>query len=847
MSDLETQQALIDDLAEEFARRCREGDSPTVEEFTARHPELADKLAEILPSVALLEQMKPNRSAPAGMVGLSAGERLGDYRILREVGRGGMGIVYEAIQESLGRRVALKLLPSHSLLRAKSLERFRLEAQAAARLHHTNIVPVFGFFETDGLHYYAMQFIDGRGLDTMLSELRTSHAHHETPAAWMSTLDTNWPAAAETPPVTSRKSSAVKPTQKPALAKQSTGTPSYWRQVATIGAQAADALNYAHQQGTLHRDVKPANLLLDKHGNVWVTDFGLAKLMESDGLTAAGDVLGTLPYMAPETFHGQFGPQSDVYSLGLTLYELLTLEPGFQGSNPASLMRTITEQDPPRPRSRNPAIPRDLETIVLKATAREARDRYASGGALADDLRRFLEDRPITARRSSALERTWRWCRRNKALAASAGAALASLCVAAVIGWWAYAVTTRSLASEAERRVEAEAATSRAEANMNLSLRALEEIFAALAPPQADPWRPPRGRRGPPGHGDGPPGGPGHRPDGPDHPPPMFGVGEKHPPGFDDFGDKPSPESTEDTKRRAELMHAVLSFYEQFSAQNQTDPKLRSNAAGALRRVAEIHRRLGEAEQARSAYHRSAAMFEELVAQFPGEPNYAEELIGTRLEEASLAAEATDWPTAGKILLAAVPIAKKLNDADPQPRNFELLSTIYGRLGRALEEQGQVADAKSYYQLALASTERVQADRRQPEDLEQLADQYQLLIGLCLSNGQKSDAMALVDELEQRLDHAPGTRRHDEVIFKQYDDLADLVEDANRAKELRQKADRMRHRFEDGPRGDSGGGPGGGPSGGHSRPRPGGKRPPPHDGPPTPREDASPPPPPPRR
>jgi serine/threonine protein kinase len=209
----------------------------------------------------------------------------------------------------------------------------------------------------------------------------------------------------------------------------------YYRSVAQIGIQVAEALAYAHGQGVLHRDIKPSNLLLDTAGRVWITDFGLAKTEDSEELTSPGDMVGTLRCMAPERLRGQADPRSDVYSLGVTLYEMLTLQPAFQDSSRAALIDQITTTPAKPPRRIDPHIPRDLETMVLKAIAKEPGQRYASTEELAEDLRRYLGDRPIKARRSSLTERTWRWGRRNPIVATTAGLAATALTAAAVLGF----------------------------------------------------------------------------------------------------------------------------------------------------------------------------------------------------------------------------------------------------------------------------------------------------------------------------------------------------------------------------------------------------------------------------
>ncbi len=393
---------LLDRLAEEFSERCRKGESPSIGEYEARHPEQAEKIRKFLATVAMMEQLK-SASRPSGKdQGQPMPERIGEFRVVRVLGRGGMGVVYEAVQESLGRHVALKAM-HHVHLDAKRLQRFQRETRAVAQLHHTNIVPIFGAGEQDGLPYYVMQYIEGSGLDTLLETWRHG---------------------------------------KPRRAEDR------WRLVARIGVQAAEALEYAHEQGILHRDIKPANLLIDDQETVWITDFGLAKLVGQDDLTASGDVIGTLRYLAPESLRGETDRRSDVYSLGLTLYELLTLTPPYGELTPSELLKHVSDAEPTRPRKLDPAIPRDLETLVLKAIAREPHHRYATAGAMADDLKRFLDDRPIRARRATFVEQVWRWSRRNKTTAALAATAAASLLIAAIVGWVGYVVTTKSLAEE---------------------------------------------------------------------------------------------------------------------------------------------------------------------------------------------------------------------------------------------------------------------------------------------------------------------------------------------------------------------------------------------------------------
>ena len=490
----------LDELAEEFVARIRRGERPAVTEFTTRHPELADHIRELFPLLITMEQVRPESPddpipSRASVPNLQSWpHHIGDYRLLREVGRGGMGIVFEAEQSSLGRHVAVKVLLPHSMLDPRHVQRFQREARAAARLHHTNIVPVFGVGEHEGLNYYVMQFIHGQSLDRVLEELRTLRANPQDGESCNPKRERG-----RMLPNASVSSSVEAPVLAPALANASgyinggddnsphevrppasdasetnaplsgdsgtslrqTGWP-YWQSVARIGVQVAEALDYAVKQGVQHRDIKPSNLLLDMRGTVWVADFGLAKATENADLTQTGDIIGTLRYMAPERLHGQSDARGDLYSLGITLYELLTLRPAFREIDRVRLVRLVEQDDPPPPRTVEPSIPSDLETIVLKAIAKSPADRYQSAAEMASDLRRFLEDKPIQARRASWLERSWRWCRRNPRMAALVGS-VATLLVVIAVG---STLAARSLKRERDtaRNAEKEARTAERQA-----------------------------------------------------------------------------------------------------------------------------------------------------------------------------------------------------------------------------------------------------------------------------------------------------------------------------------------------------------------------------------------------
>jgi WD40 repeat protein/serine/threonine protein kinase len=461
MIDSNSASARVLELADEFLDRYRRGERPPLGEYAARYPELAAEIREVFPAIAMMERIAladesiEGRRLPPGPSMRDGLSQLGDFRILREVGRGGMGVVFEAEQVSLGRHVALKVLPERLLSDPKQRSRFEREAKAAARLHHTNIVPVFGVGEDDGTPYYAMQFIPGLGLDQVINELKRQRADASprggTPAPAGAPGDVTITLVARSllegrlgvedhggtveegapflrdgssppEPVAARSGEPTPLSSSGSFLGLSSGDgsrlddsprPTYWRGVARIGSQVADALAYAHSQGILHRDIKPSNLLLDARGVVWVTDFGLAKIEDQAGLTHTGDILGTLRYMPPEAFEGRHDARGDVYSLGLSLYEMLAFRPAFDESDRGRLVRQVTAGEPPRLRTLNPEVPRDLETVVHKAIERDPSHRYSTAALLAEDLRRYMDDRPILARRASESEKLRRWCRRN--------------------------------------------------------------------------------------------------------------------------------------------------------------------------------------------------------------------------------------------------------------------------------------------------------------------------------------------------------------------------------------------------------------------------------------------------
>jgi len=462
----------VETLAADFADRIRRGEEPSASEYVLKRPDLEAEILDLFPTIAALENLglakERGPSGPASL-GPSKLEQLGDYRLLREIGRGGMGVVYEAEQQSLSRRVAIKVLPKHAVHDRKRFKRFQREARTAAQLHHTNIVPVFGVGQHDDTHYFVMQLIPGVGLERIIAHQHIENGSDAIPdsAGQLSTSsptqnvetlartliddydsrrsdESNDSAGASRVRIevgsrsgyhragtegetiiVSKDSTDVERAPGDANGPDVQNVPhrsnrysSYWQSVARVGHQVADALAYAHSLGTLHRDIKPANLLVDDKGRVWVTDFGLARAIDDADVSRTGDVVGTLRYMAPEQLRGETDVRSDIFSLGLTLYELTTLRPGFdEQQRRQALLGSTRRLDPIRPRKICRDIPRDLETILVKCLEYDPRHRYPSAQSLADDLDNFLDDRPIAARRASIAERAWRWCRRNPALA----------------------------------------------------------------------------------------------------------------------------------------------------------------------------------------------------------------------------------------------------------------------------------------------------------------------------------------------------------------------------------------------------------------------------------------------
>jgi serine/threonine protein kinase len=687
--------SLVAEVADRFTEEVKQGLAPDIEEYTQRHPEIATIIRQVFPALAVLGNIEagamavmpgspgsapavpgspdssvvrgsPDPAHPASSIEhpassvvrgspdpahpTSSPAMLGDFRILRELGRGGMGIVYEAEQLSLGRRVALKVLPFAAMLDGQQLARFKNEARAAATLDHPNIVAIYSVGCERGVHYHAMQLIEGQSLAEVIDALRAERKEQRAgrnnsglpaPRSPLPAPAPGRPSAdsGAGPPSAQQAQSPAGDTVKAALSTLCTsGSAAFFRTVAELGIQAAEALDHAHQNGILHRDIKPANLLVDCSGignnsvKLSITDFGLARMEADAGITMTGDILGTLRYMSPEQALAKraiVDHRSDIYSLGITLYELLTLEPAFSGDDRQELLKRITFDEPRPLRQASAHIPPDLATIIQKAIEKEPADRYATAKDFSDDFRAFLEHRPIVARQATLMERARKWSRRHPAAVwAISFFLLATTLVSAISA----VLISRAYQRETTQRQVAQQ-------HLGLAREAVDEMLTKVA----STW---------------------------------------------------VPESTATSAIQEEFLQRALAIYQQL-ASNPPDGNPRgADAASAHERIANIQIHLGEFAAATSSLQTAVEICQELETDTEFAAARAEQLarcyrkLAHSLHRQSKSAQALNAAEQG-LLLAQQVVSRKA--ATPQ-LNWELARMLYIH-AELLIAQGKLAEA----------------------------------------------------------------------------------------------------------------------------------------------------------
>lgn len=691
------QQRRLMEVLEAYLAELERGVPPDPDRLVRQHPELAGPLRAYLEGLDFLHQATAGLEAagdlggtsgrrseerPASAVDDFSEKRLGDYTIIRELGRGGMGVVYEAKQISLDRRVALKVLPFAAVLDRRQISRFENEARAAAQLHHSNIVPVFSVGCERGIHYYAMQYIEGQPLDLAVRDLRQV-ADTEVASGSASGRPREGPAV-----VGDRRLGS---TLKAFSTAPSVNSREYFRTVAELGIQAAEALQHAHEYGVIHRDVKPSNLLLDAEGKLWITDFGLARIQADASLSATGDVMGTVRYMSPEQAAGSSGvvdQRTDVYSLGITLYELLTLREAFDCADRQSFLRRISHEEPRPPRRVNPAVPPDLETIVLKATAKSPQRRYTTAGELAEDLRRFLEGKPTLARRPTIADRAGKWIRRHKTVVVSAvmlmAVALVGLTVGTLLIAREHGKTKDALADSEHHRLLADEALAQSEKDRRRAETHFRQARQVV-----------------------------------DH------VGTLY---AQQLADVPGAELV-----RRQLLDDTRNYYRQFIELVGDQSGFRSQLALTHSKLAAVTEQIGDTQEALAGYRRAKQILQELARGQPDVQKHRKELALCCNNMGLLLGRTGKTDEAERSYRTAIELQERLVQVDPAAAAFRGdLALSYGNLGLLQSQTGRDDEAERSYMAAIRIRQRLADDHpRQAEYRSDLAIGYNNLGLLC--------------------------------------------------------------------------------------------------------------------
>ena len=625
-------------ILEEYLADLEQGIRRDPGELIEKHPDLAEPLKLYLGSLDFLHNAAAGlgSESPSTTTDELPYKELGDFRVKREIGRGGMGVVYEAEQISIRRRVALKVLPFAAVLDQKQIARFNNEAQAAGQLNHPNIVPVYSVGCERGVHFYSMQFIDGQPLDRAIEDLRvwSGEADDDDIANGLATTQALEIPAAETP------------TAQGFSTARSVKTRNHIRMSAELAIEAAEALHHAHEFGIVHRDVKPSNLLVDRQGKLWVTDFGLARFQEGNNITMTGDVLGTARYMSPEQAAGRghlVDQRSDIFSLGVTLYELLTLQHPFGATDRQSLLRQI-EHDEPQPLRRvNSLIPVDLETIVLKATSKSRDDRYESAQELADDLRRFLDGKPTLATRPSLLDRATKWAERHRTFVASTLGVL-------LLGLGGVTIAAVLLAAEKEKTEQAladsEQSLTQSQANLHKAIDVVDRFGMRLASE-------------------------------------LKGV-----PGMEEL--------------RRTLLEETLHDYEGFVEQLESDPSMRFGLALSHSHMASMHQQLGNTDEALADYEAATRLYSELSSEQPDVARFQHDLAICHNNVGDILFHQGDVESAVKAFDAALSLQRGLVRVDStQDKYTNALAATLINLGNLQRATNQLPRAKQTYNEAV--------------------------------------------------------------------------------------------------------------------------------------------------
>ena len=639
---------LIDSILAEALRCVRSGQHFDIDQACERYPEWSDDLQVMLPAILALEKPALDAHRPIPRLRSEKFSTLPSFRdflIICEIGRGGMGIVYEAVQQPLGRRVALKVLFGSYKSNAAEPIRFQREAEIAASLHHTNIIPVFEAGECGGDAYFAMQYIEGANLRQIISNLSESSGDINAKAK---------PGSVSRTDGTVHLSGSTKHDSEQSVSRQHSYSNDFrvdltLKLCVKIALQVAEALDFAHERGVQHRDIKPSNIMIDPDERAWIADFGLAKSMDDEELTATGDVVGTVRYLAPERFRGESDRRSDIYSLGLTLYEMIEQKPAWPGLDRVQLVHQIVSGNGLRLGSRSNRIPLDIQRIIEKAIARDPAERYQRACDMADDLRRYLDGRVVLARKQSFLHTLFLWSRRNKLVASLVATTFLSLVMGTVISLvlaskWRSA-SIREIAngvSAADSARKALAETARSKDLLKVATGALSEMTSTIITDVAA-----------------------------------------------------SQKSLSD--QQSNFLKRVLQYNRELVELAGSDPESRVRNATAMRSTAGIHELLGDRKQALIDIGNSITIWRDLNREFPNTAKYQFGISQVLLQQGTFFAEDTKYSEAVSCYTDARDWIRAIAADALDSSTGRMLGTIENNLGNIHQELKRYPDAIDAY------------------------------------------------------------------------------------------------------------------------------------------------------